>query len=226
MVGEVVGVVSGEVKVKKQKRVQVTERDERLLRWLDVVRLADVETVAVMLGADASRGPVGVRVAQVWVERMRSVGLVASERPRYRASQVVWATRAATGRSEPNPYAGTVPHSLEVARQTALLRAQGVTATPDTRRDERGLMADAVLTWPNGARQFLEVELSTKTKTRLDEKLLGTAQRWADEGVAGTLYIARRAPAQAVEQAAQRVLAESIRDRLVIVRLDEERSAA
>lgn len=220
----------GEVSVEKQKRkkrVQLTERDERLLRWLDAVRLADVETLAVMLGADANRGPVGVRVAQSWVERMRLLGLVSSERPRYRASQVVWATRAASGRSEPNPYSGTVPHSLEVARQTALLRSgHGVIATPDTRRVERGLMADAVLTWPNGAKQFLEVELSTKTKARLDEKLQGMARRWVEEGVSGTRYVARPTPAQAVEQAAQRVLAESVRHLLVIERLDEQRSVA
>ena len=55
--------------------VQITERDEAMVQWLDVVRLAGVEAVRWALGAFVGAGqPLSLWRAQLWVARMTAIG--------------------------------------------------------------------------------------------------------------------------------------------------------
>lgn len=98
--------------------MQLTRRDEQMLDWLGVVRMADIDGVrwalAGLKDGDAEV-PVSVRRANQWIARMASVGLIDRVRPMYRDRQIVWPTIKATGRGAPSLFRQTMRHELAVA---------------------------------------------------------------------------------------------------------------
>ena len=81
---------------------QITRRDEQLVQWLSVVRLADIQAVRwAMGGLNDMCDPVSVRVAQKWVARLVRIGRPGRERLSYQDSPMVWATHTATGKAAP-----------------------------------------------------------------------------------------------------------------------------
>jgi hypothetical protein len=63
--------------------VQVTDRDEAMLAWLNVVRMADLEAVKFALaGLAGAAEPVGKLRANQWVARMEKAGWVTRGRGR------------------------------------------------------------------------------------------------------------------------------------------------
>ena len=98
--------------------VQMTRRDEAMLDWLGVVRMADMDAVRWALAALATgetEKPVSLRKAQQWVARLEDVGLLGRARPAFRDHSIVWATHQAVGVSPPNLYRQTVRHDVAVA---------------------------------------------------------------------------------------------------------------
>jgi hypothetical protein len=62
--------------------VQWTDRDEAMVDWLLVVRLAEMDAIRWALGALSGAGvPVSTRKAQQWVVRLEGAGLVERARP-------------------------------------------------------------------------------------------------------------------------------------------------
>jgi len=67
--------------------IQLTDRDEAMLAWLNVVRMADLEAVKFALaGLAGAVEPVGKRRANQWVARMEKAGWVTRTRPTYKGS--------------------------------------------------------------------------------------------------------------------------------------------
>jgi hypothetical protein len=79
--------------------VLVTARDEAMLEWLVVVRVADMESLRFALAAfaDANK-PVSLRRAQQWVARLRPTELIETSRLTLQDGSVVWASQRVTGK--------------------------------------------------------------------------------------------------------------------------------
>ncbi|TFD24216.1 hypothetical protein [Cryobacterium sp. TMS1-13-1] len=91
--------------------VQITERDEAMVQWLDVVRLVDVEAVRWALGAFAGAGqPLSLRRAQLWVASMSAIGWLDRSGPTYRDGSIVWSARLAIGKPPPSLFRQTTRH--------------------------------------------------------------------------------------------------------------------
>ena len=97
--------------------LQLTSRDEAMLDWMNVVRLADVQAIRWALSAyqDDHEGPVSVRRANHWIARMAELGYLGRARPMYRDRQIVWPTHHASGRAAPRLFRQTMRHELAVA---------------------------------------------------------------------------------------------------------------
>ncbi len=196
--------------------VQITRRDDEMLQWLGVVRMADMEAIEWALGAlNDVGGPAGRRVAQRWVSRMVSLGLADRERLTYQEGQVVWATHAAVGRQAPNLYRQTTRHELAVAAVSARYLARGFewfrdrrpVSLADHQVDGVAVKGDVV--------ELVEVELTTKKLARY--KLIHNhhGQRMATGGVSRVVYLCTKDAARAVSREADKFIFRDQRHRLV-----------
>lgn len=206
--------------------VQMTSRDEAMLAWLGVVRLADMEGVRWALAglSDAEvDGPVSVRKAQQWVARLMSVGLVARARPTFRDGQIVWATHQAIGRQAPDLYRQTTRHEVAVSTVAARYLAQGYTWTRD-RRPQRLTehQVDGVAT-KDGRVELVEVELTAKTLHRYQHICAAHASRLADGSVSRIVYFATPDAARAVAREADKFLFRDHRSKLVTLSVFDKR---
>lgn len=190
----------------------LTERDEQLLKWLADVRLADIESVRVMLGALSESGQVpSLRRAQQVVARWEKAGVVRRARPRLRGGSVVWTTPTFSGKREPNIYGVNAVHDIGVAAQTAYLIARGASFELDTRVDDatgrqhKGAhQADGIITTPQGHRVLLEVELTPKTAADRYRGIFADHVRRLQSGEVSQVFyyataIAERALRRAIE---------------------------
>lgn len=196
--------------------VQVTGRDEAMLEWLTVVRLADMDAVRWALGAYlGAGGPVGVRQAQYWVARMCSVGLLDRARPTFCDGSIVWATHQAIGKTAPNLYRQTTRHEVAVATVSARYLAQGFTWRRD--RKPAGLLdhqADGVAA-RDGVVELVEVELTPKTWQRYKLICENHAYRLANAGIAQVTYFCTADAARIVTREADRFIFRTDRPRLI-----------
>ena len=187
--------------------VQITKRDDAMLEWLGVVRMADMEAIQWALGGLAgSDQPVGRRVAQEWVARMIETGLADRERLSYQDSQIVWATHAAIGRVAPNLYRQTTRHELAVASASARYLARGFEWFRDRRpQNANDHQVDGVAV-KGSIVELVEVELTAKTLQRY--KLIHThhGQRLATGGVSRIVYLCTPEAARTVEREADRLI--------------------
>lgn len=195
----------------------MTERDERMLDWLGVVRLADMEAVRwALAGFDGQDRPVSLRRAQQWVARLVEAGLLDRGRPTFRDGSIVWATFQVTGKAKPNLFKQTTRHEVAVAAASARFIAGGWTwsrdRVPATKAEH---MADGMVT-REGRVQLVEVELTAKTLSRYQAILPDHARR-LQGGVERVVYLGTAEAMRAVGREADRLMHPSIRGRIVIL---------
>ena len=195
---------------------QITERDEAMVQWLGVVRLADVEAVRWALGAFARASePLSLRRAQLWVARMTAIGWLDRSRPTYRDGSIVWATRLAIGKPPPRLFRQTTRHEVAVATVSARYLAQGFTWRRDRQpAGHREHQADGVAT-RDGIVELVEVELTPKSWQRYQKIVTNHGYRLVHEKVDRVAYFCTADAHRAITREADRRLVRTERPRLV-----------
>jgi len=194
----------------------ITGRDEQMLVWLSVVRVADMDALRFALAAfSRAAEPVSLRRAQQWVARLRGVGLVDRARPALRDGSIVWATQQAIGKPAPKLLQQTTRHEVAVAAASARYLFHGW----DWRRDRKatGLcdhQADGVAICGTEVR-LVEVELTPKTLDRYNGICTSHAWRMANEGVTRVDYLCTDDAARTVSGEADKWIFRDDRARLV-----------
>ncbi len=164
--------------------LQLTSRDESMLDWMNVVRLADAEAIRWALAAyqdDHLDGPVSIRRANHWIARMAELGYLGRTRPMYRDRQIVWPTHQSSGRAAPRLFRQTMRHELAVASISGRYLAAGFDWIRDNRSQSlRDNQADGVATKDDRV-ELIEVELTAKKVARY-RLILGNHVRRLQEG--------------------------------------------
>lgn len=198
--------------------MQLTRRDERMLEWLSVVRMADIDAIRWALAGlryGYAGGPLSVRRANQWIARMAQVGLVDRVRPLYRDHQIVWPTSKATGQTPPSLFRQTMRHELAVAAVSARYLAAGFSwqrdARPQTGREHQvdGIAVQGEVV------ELVEVELTTKALARYRMILNHHGHRLTNDGVARVVYLCTRDAAAAVSREADKFIFRDQRERLL-----------
>ncbi len=198
--------------------LQLTRRDEAMLEWLSVVRMADIDGVRWALAGlqdGAADKPVSVRRANQWIARLAEVGMIDRARPMYRDRQIVWPTHQATGRIAPTLYRQTMRHELAVAAVSARYLAHGYTWFRDRRPSSiNDHQVDGVAV-KGDVVELIEVELTAKKIARY--KLIHShhAERMSHGGVSRVVYLCTGEAARAVAREADRFIFRTDRHRLV-----------
>lgn len=198
---------------------QLTRRDELMLEWLSVVRMADMEALRWALSAFAGSGesgPFGDRKAQQWAARMAGAGLIERVRPIHRGQSIVWPTRSSVGRS-PDLYRQTTRHELTVSTVSARYLARGYLWTRDRRPASlRDHQADGVAL-RDGSVDLVEVELTAKAPLRYKGIHENHAERLSSGGVSRIVYLCTPDAARIVLREADRYLFRDLRPRVIAV---------
>lgn len=198
--------------------MQLTRRDEQMIEWLSIVRMADIDGIRWAL-AGLRRGyaeePVSVRRANQWIARMAEVGLIDRTRPLYRDRQIVWPTHQATGRSAPALFRQTMRHELAVAEAAARYLARGYSWMRDHR--PHGLQDHQVdgVAIKEGEMELIEVELTVKRLSRYKLIHLHHGRRIAVGGVTRVVYLCTPEVAGIVAREADKFIFREQRERLV-----------
>jgi hypothetical protein len=197
--------------------VQLTDRDEAMLLWLDVVRMADFEAIRWALPAVLAESfpvvPVHRRKAQNWVARMRDVALVDSWQPTFHGVSIVWPTYLAVGKTAPRLNRQTQRHEIAVARVAARYLAQGYLWERDrSTLGGRDHAADGVAI-RDGLRELIEVELTPKTRSRYNEIHNSHAERLQTD-VSRVIYLCTPDAATVAAREADRMLIRRLRNRV------------
>jgi hypothetical protein len=196
--------------------VQFTSRDDEMLRWLGIVRMADMDTIRYALGAFGGVGkPVGVRKAQLWVSRLTEMGLVGRVKPSYQDRSIVWPTAKAVGRQAPNLLGQTTRHEIAVAAVSARYLLRGYSWARD--RKPEGMFdheADGVAT-KGDIVELVEVELTPKAIGRYKLICDSHSSRMVHDGVSRVVYPSTSDAARMVIRQADRYLFRTERPRLV-----------
>lgn len=196
--------------------VQLTWRDEVVLDWLVVVRLADLEAIRWAMAGAAGRTdgqPLVLRKAQRWVTRMHDVGLIGRARPAFQAGSVVWPTHIPIGHV-PNLFRQTTRHELAVAAVSARYLAHGYSWQRDRKPASlQHHQADGVAVKGDRA-ELVEVELTAKSPGRYGLIHNSHAERLGGE-VSRVVYFATPQAGRVVSREADRYLFRDIRPRLL-----------
>ena len=185
--------------------LQLTSRDEAMLDWMNVVRLADVDAIRWALSAyqDNHDGPVSVRRANHWIARMAELGYLGRVRPMYRDRQIVWPTHQSSGRSAPRLFRQTMRHELAVTAAAGRCLAHGYRWTRDVDLAGRRHQADGLATRGNEV-LLVEVELTVKKLSRYEGILVNLAERIHSGAATGVLYLCGPGVSSAVSREADR----------------------
>ena len=196
--------------------VQMTERDEAMIEWLSVVRMADMEAIRYALGGLSGEGePVSLRRAQQWVARLKGTGLVDSARPTFRDGSIVWATFAATGKAAPHLFRQTTRHEVAVASISARYLCHGWTWQRD--RDPASKlehMVDGVAVRGDEV-ELVEVELTPKVLGRYVQIFNSHTGRLAREGIGRIVYFCDAVTERAIRREADRRVHPSTRHQVL-----------
>jgi hypothetical protein len=200
--------------------VQLTERDERMIDWLAIVRVADYDTIRWALPALSGQEfpvmPVHRRIAQNWVWRMRQIGWIDHARLTYSTGTIIWPTYKAVGRSAPNLFRQTTRHEVLVARVSALYLANGYSWTRDRiAREYRDHQADGLAT-RGDENELIEVELVSKTRRRYEAIFKNFAGR-LEHDIAHVNYYCTPTAAASVTREANRLLFRDTRPKLRVI---------
>lgn len=198
--------------------VQLTDRDEAMLEWLRVVRMADLDAIRWAMGAlsdNDERGPVTLRNAQRWMHRMHELRLIGTARPGFPAGSIIWPTHD-VGLRAPNLLRQTTRHELTVAAISARYLAAGYQWRRDRRpahlRDHQG---DGVATKDDQV-ELIEVELTPKTRDRY-RVILNSHARRLDNEIDRIIYYCTPAAARTIRREADRYLFRDTRPRLTAI---------
>jgi len=200
--------------------VQLTTRDEAMLDWLSVVRMADQESIRWALAALPERQadkPVGVRRGNQWIARLVDEGLLQRAQPAFNDRSIIWATHQGIGRVAPNLYRQTTRHEIAVAAISARYLARGYQWFRD--RKPAGLQdhqADGVAVKGNQI-ELIEVELTAKAVGRYKLICTSHAARMTDGAVTRVVYVGTADAVRVVAQEADRFLFRDQRPQLVTV---------
>ncbi|MBN9239929.1 MAG: hypothetical protein J0J03_09660 [Leifsonia sp.] len=198
--------------------LQLTSRDEAMLDWMNVVRLADVDAIRWALSAyqEDHDGPVSVRRANHWIARMAELGYLGRVRPVYRDRQIVWPTHQSSGRSRPRLFRQTMRHELAVASISARYLAAGYAWARDSRPGAiSSHQADGVALLPNG-HELVEVELTSKTAVRYSGIMRDHAGRLGRGDVLKVCYFTTEEVGRTVKREADQFLFRDVRPLLVV----------
>lgn len=152
---------------RSERTVWVMPRDESMLSWFQIVRIANVQSVRWVIGAlNDQPGPVSVRRAQSWCARMETAGSIGRAQLGGAGGSLVWATYAGTEQGKPNLYGQTTRHEVAVAAASARYATAGYA----WRRDDKaasagGHQADGVALAGDRV-ELVEVELTGKRMPR------------------------------------------------------------
>lgn len=198
--------------------VQLTKRDEAMLDWLSVVRMADQEAVRWALAAlpdGCAEQPVGVRRGNQWIARLVDEGLVQRAQPAFNDRSIIWATHQGIGRVAPNLYRQTTRHEIAVAAVSARYLARGYTWFRDRRPaslqdhqvDGVAVKGDIV--------ELVEVELTAKTLGRYKLICNSHADRMTTGGITRVVYLGTPEATRVVSGQADKFIFRDQRSRLV-----------
>lgn len=197
--------------------MQLTRRDERMLEWLSVVRMADIDAIRWALAglrSGCADEPVTVRRANQWIARMAEVGLVDRVRPLYRDRQIVWPTSKATGQTAPALFRQTMRHELTVAAVSARYLSRGYSWARDARPQSlQDHQADGIAT-KGEAKELVEVELTVKKLSRYKLIHARHGQRIASGEISRVVYVCTPDIATTVAREADRFIFRGQRDQL------------
>jgi hypothetical protein len=188
------------------RTVWVMPRDESMLTWFQIVRIANVQSVRWVLGAlNGQPGPVSVRRAQSWCARMETTGMVERAQLGGAGGSLVWATYAGTGQGKPNLHRQTTRHEVAVAAASARYAAAGYA----WRRDEKpayagGHQADGVALAPDWV-ELIEVELTAKRMPRYVSIFQAFRNRFDRGDLSQATYLCNAESARAVLDALESV---------------------
>jgi hypothetical protein len=205
--------------------LQLTSRDEAMLDWMNVVRLADVEAVRWALSAyqnDHDGGPVSIRRANYWIARMAELGYLGRVRPMYRDRQIVWPTYKASGRPAPRLFRLTMRHELAVAAIAGRFVAAGYEwardAMPSSARDHQ---ADGVARL-SGAVELVEVELTPKKASRYQSIMERYGLLIEAQTASAVHYLCTAGAAALVSKQADRFVVSAARSHLAVSAIFDE----
>lgn len=197
--------------------LQLTSRDEAMLDWMNVVRLADVDAIRWALSAyqdDHDGSPVSIRRANHWIARMAELGYLGRARPMYRDRQIVWPTHQASGRSAPRLFRQTLRHEVAVAAVSGRYLASGFSWRRDTlMRSARIHQTDGIAEKGRDV-ELVEVELTPKTLARYRTILGEHSNRLETEAEARVVYFCSSDVRTVVEREADRWVFREQRPRL------------
>ena len=198
------------------RTVWVMPRDESVLGWFSIVRIANVQSVRWVLGAmNGYSSPVSVRRAQSWCSRMETAGMVGRAQLGGAGGSLVWATYAGTRLSKPNLYRQTTRHEVAVAAASARYAAAGYA----WQRDEKpayagGHQADGVALAPEWL-ELIEVELTGKRTPRYVQIFQAFRNRFDLGHMSQVTYLCNVESARAVRDALRSIPAgRAIADRV------------
>lgn len=196
--------------------MQMTKRDQAMLDWLSVVRLADVDAVRWALGGLAgSGGPVTTRRANVWISRLVDEGLLGRARPNFRDGSVIWATHQAIGKTAPNLFRQTTRHEVAVASVSARYLAHGYTWARDRKPASKAdHQTDGVAT-KGDVIELVEVELTPKTIYRYRGICASHTMRMQREGVSRVVYFGTPEASRVIAREADTFIFRDLRPRLL-----------
>ena len=205
--------------------VQLTKRDEAMLDWLSVVRMADQEAVCWALAAlpqGHADQPVGVRRGNQWIARLVDKGLVQRAQPAFNDRSIIWATHLGIGRVAPNLYRQTTRHEIAVASVSARYLARGYTWFRDRRPSLQDHQTDGVAV-KDGIVELIEVELTAKTLGRYKSICNSHAARMTDGGISRVVYLGTTETTRVVASQADKFIFRDKRPRLITLPTFDDR---
>jgi hypothetical protein len=206
--------------------VLVTVRDEAMLEWLGVVRVADMESIRFALAAfaDATQ-PVSLRRAQQWVARIKPTGLIESARLTLQDGSVVWASQRATGKKPLYLLGQTFRHEVAVASASARYLFNGWTWSRDRQASSyHDHQADGLATRRDET-ELVEVELTPKAIERYAPICTSHSWRMGLEGITRVVYLCTADATRMVTREADKLLFRDDRPRLIAITAFDKRGA-
>ena len=191
---------------RSERTVWMMPRDEAMLTWFSIVRVANVQSVRWVLGAlNEQLAPVSTRRAQAWCARMETAGTVDRAQLGGAGGSLVWATYAGTGLAKPNLYRQTTRHEVAVAAASARYAAAGYA----WQRDEKpayagGHQADGVALTQQWV-ELIEVELTGKRMPRYVSIFHAFKRRFEYGNMSAVTYLCNAESARAVREALETI---------------------
>jgi hypothetical protein len=196
----------------------MTDRDEAMLSWLSVVRIADMSALRFALaGLAGSARPVSDRRVRQWVARLIEMGLLERERISLRGDSIVWVARRWNGAKRPQLLGQMTRHELTVAAVSARYLTYGFSWERDRKPISLfGHQTDGVARRGDEV-DFVEVELTAKTPARYQLIFNSHTFRLRESETARVVYLCTPEVARTVRREAARWMPAEVLSRLVVL---------